>query len=328
MLTIAIPTYNRARWIGHLLARLCAEMKGLPAISILVSDNCSTDDTAEVVAPFVERHGVRYVRNRENIGVDGNIAQAFRLADTEYVWVCGDDDAPLPGCLAAVVAVLREARPDLLCIPSIWQPEIRDSLGPAIADPSWTVVDALAFARQVNVWVTFISGIITRKSLFAHAADDSMIERLHGTNFVQLAWVLGNLRAGSRFAIAGQPWLLATAGNSGGYAVLETFVRKLPATVEAVLGRDSTLSTAILSRTAIGYLPQLAYDLRSSGANSSPAAANAAIARAPDMMPGGRLLLRSIVSAPPPLASALLFAARVVAAALRRIDRLQSKPGA
>ena len=56
LLTIAIPTYNRAADLAAALEHLA----GQPGISggeveLLVSDNCSTDATGEVVKKFIER---------------------------------------------------------------------------------------------------------------------------------------------------------------------------------------------------------------------------------------------------------------------------------
>lgn len=324
MLTIAIPTFNRASHLEHLLQRLCAETRGLAGISVLVSDNCSTDATADIVAPFVRDHGVRYVRNDENIGVDRNIAQAFHLAQTDHVWVCGDDDAPLPGALAAILVALAASNPDLLFMPSIWRPEIRNTKGEAITDTGYAVVDALSFARQVNVWVTYISGMVVRRSLYLRQSDEASTNRLVGTNFIQLAWVLGILNRGHTFAIARRPWLLATSGNSGGYAVLETFLHKLVHVVEGELGAGSRLSGAILSRTTLGYLPQLTYNLRFMGTGFDGCAANLAIRAAARTLPGARLLLEPIAAGHKVTAQFILLMTRVASAVQRWMDLLRA----
>ena len=46
LLTIGIPTYNRAKFLRRLLEQLRTELAGLDGqVEVLVSDNASTDDT-------------------------------------------------------------------------------------------------------------------------------------------------------------------------------------------------------------------------------------------------------------------------------------------
>lgn len=66
LLTIAIPTYNRAEKLEVLLEQLTADTAYDPTrVEIVVSDNASTDHTAQVVARFAD---IRYHRNETNIG--------------------------------------------------------------------------------------------------------------------------------------------------------------------------------------------------------------------------------------------------------------------
>ena len=54
LLTIAIPTYNRAGDLGTALGHIAGQLGPLAdRVEVLVSDNCSTDATAEVVAARV-----------------------------------------------------------------------------------------------------------------------------------------------------------------------------------------------------------------------------------------------------------------------------------
>lgn len=72
-LTIGILTYNRAGKLVRLLAALAGELGGSAAgrVSILVSDNCSADDTAAVVAAWAGAHTdqqIDFVRQRREPG--------------------------------------------------------------------------------------------------------------------------------------------------------------------------------------------------------------------------------------------------------------------
>jgi glycosyltransferase involved in cell wall biosynthesis len=108
ILTIAIPTYNRSKYLDVSLSRITEQINGLSEkIELIVSDNCSSDNTEEVVTKYIERGlDVRYIRNKENLGMDGNFVQCFRMAQSKYVWVLGDDDYLLPNSLDRIVNML------------------------------------------------------------------------------------------------------------------------------------------------------------------------------------------------------------------------------
>lgn len=114
-LTICTPTYNRSALLGELLERITQEVPEALAhrIEVVVSDNASTDDTPAMLERYHARlPRLRVVRLPENLGFDRNILSAVASASGRYCWLMGDDDLPLPGSIARVLAVLDE-HPDL-----------------------------------------------------------------------------------------------------------------------------------------------------------------------------------------------------------------------
>jgi glycosyltransferase involved in cell wall biosynthesis len=77
------------------LKQLASELRAVDAdlVEVLVSDNASSDHTAEIVAEAVQRGmAIRYIRNAEDVGADANVAQCFNEAQGQYVMMMGDDD--------------------------------------------------------------------------------------------------------------------------------------------------------------------------------------------------------------------------------------------
>src|SRR5574337_126918 len=109
LLSIAIPTYNRAEYLDLCLSQICKQLPGYESlIEVIVSDNASTDNTADIVDKFIKQgFAVRYVRNAQNIGMDGNIVQAYSLATSKYAVVFGDDDALVDGAVEKIIRILR-----------------------------------------------------------------------------------------------------------------------------------------------------------------------------------------------------------------------------
>lgn len=96
LLTIAIPTYNRAKQLDKQLTWLSQAIKGFEDdIEVFVSDNCSTDNTQEVINKWKQNLSnvdFRSARNRENLGVMRNIMNCLNSSTAKYIWTIGDDD--------------------------------------------------------------------------------------------------------------------------------------------------------------------------------------------------------------------------------------------
>lgn len=90
LVTIGIPTYNRAD--GYLKQALgSAVSQTYPNIEIIVADNCSTDNTEEVVAGFADSR-IRYTKHARNIGANNNFNYCLEQANGDYFLLLHDDD--------------------------------------------------------------------------------------------------------------------------------------------------------------------------------------------------------------------------------------------
>jgi len=90
LFSIAIPTYNRAQ--GYMpVALASAVAQSFQDLEILVSDNCSTDDTDAVVASFDDPR-IRYVKHETNLGPAGNFKFCIEAAKGHYFLLLHDDD--------------------------------------------------------------------------------------------------------------------------------------------------------------------------------------------------------------------------------------------
>ncbi len=88
-LTVAIPTFNRADQLRHRLDELVQQAQ--PGVQIAVFNDGSTDATEAVVADF-EKSGVRYSATSPNQGLGRNLLRCWENAESEWLWILGDDD--------------------------------------------------------------------------------------------------------------------------------------------------------------------------------------------------------------------------------------------
>ena len=108
---MVIPTYNggeRLKWsLGQLLP---LAKKVEDKVAVLVNDNCSTDNTEEVVREFALQYKglLDYHRQSENIGADRNYFDGATRSTTKYVCIMGDDDIITPSYFDAIFGILQE----------------------------------------------------------------------------------------------------------------------------------------------------------------------------------------------------------------------------
>jgi glycosyltransferase involved in cell wall biosynthesis len=108
LVTAVVPTYNGARFIERTLDSLAAQT--WPHLEILIGDDCSTDDTLEVVRRFAERHPNTRVLEREaNLGWLRNSNDLMANARGELMFFAFHDDEVAPTYVEQLVGALRNA---------------------------------------------------------------------------------------------------------------------------------------------------------------------------------------------------------------------------
>ena len=113
-LSICIPTYNRVRYLKELLPAILGQVDvGRAEVEVTVSDNASTDDTADYLRSLSNPH-LRWWTNETNIGGDRNFLKCVTEAKGEYVWLFGDDDIMPAGAVVRILDFLRQHNPALL----------------------------------------------------------------------------------------------------------------------------------------------------------------------------------------------------------------------
>ena len=100
LLSIAIPTYNRSKYLREELENIIPQLIPYKAeVEIAISDNASTDNTGEVVAELSRKYDfpILYKHLETNIYFEDNFESAVNLTSGKYVQMAGDDDLMAPG---------------------------------------------------------------------------------------------------------------------------------------------------------------------------------------------------------------------------------------
>lgn len=101
-ISVALATYNGERFIRQQLESLAGQTR-LPD-ELVVTDDCSSDCTLEIVAEFARTapFPVRIYRNDRNIGYGDNFLRAAELCVGDWIAYCDQDDVWLSGKLATI----------------------------------------------------------------------------------------------------------------------------------------------------------------------------------------------------------------------------------
>ena len=107
LFTIAIPTFNRAQWLRGCVDAALSQTFG--SFEVIVSDNASTDETAEVLGQLRDPR-LRVIRQTRNIGPIPNWNACLDAAHGTYLVILCDDDHVAPHLLERCGSLLNEAR--------------------------------------------------------------------------------------------------------------------------------------------------------------------------------------------------------------------------
>ncbi len=108
---IVIPTRERADTLYWSL-KSCVSQK-YENLTIWVSDNCSLDNTEEVVKSFSDKR-IRYLKTPERVSMSANWEFALGFIEEGFVTYIGDDDAMLPDAFEFAAKLLKENKVDAL----------------------------------------------------------------------------------------------------------------------------------------------------------------------------------------------------------------------
>lgn len=107
-LSVVLPNYNHAKFIGRALAALLSQERTVD--EIIVIDDGSTDDSVAVIERIAAAApAIRLLRNSVNVGVIPTLQRGLEAARGKYVYFAASDDWVLPGFFALALRRLEAA---------------------------------------------------------------------------------------------------------------------------------------------------------------------------------------------------------------------------
>lgn len=98
LLSICLLSYNQEKYIEEAIYGLLHQ--DFENFELIISDDCSTDNTYDIIKSIISRHkgdNIYINRNDENLGIVKHVNKLMlNLVHGEYVMLCGGDDISLP----------------------------------------------------------------------------------------------------------------------------------------------------------------------------------------------------------------------------------------
>ena len=131
--SVLIITYNHARVIADAIDSALGQVTSFP-YEIVVSEDCSTDGTREIVEQYERRHPehIHVLYSARNLGGTENFVDAYRVCRGEYVALLeGDDYWTSPSKLEKQVAFLSRRPECSMCVHPVT--EVHEATGRSVS---------------------------------------------------------------------------------------------------------------------------------------------------------------------------------------------------
>ena len=189
--SVAMATYNGAKYLKEQLESIACQTV-LPS-EIVISDDCSSDETRGVVERFIKSSGmnVKFLPNQFNIGIINNFFNAFDHCTGDYIFYCDQDDVWMPDKVEQCLHCFEQSKQIKLVIhqnnivdqnlkdQGIIQPHINKShilQFPVYHDSVWGFGHQMAFHRTILPMLAYLKDLKdTRLSQISKCFDLSIV---------------------------------------------------------------------------------------------------------------------------------------------------------
>ena len=113
LFTVIIPEKDRAEYLVHTL-KTCM-IQEYPNFEVIVSDDCSEDNSAEVALDAAKKDSrIKVFAHDHHLGMRDNFEFALNNVRPGFVMALGGDDGLVPGCIQRMYEILKETGRQLL----------------------------------------------------------------------------------------------------------------------------------------------------------------------------------------------------------------------
>ena len=253
LLSIAIPTWNRAEQLQVALRRLLPSISKFGrSIELIISDNGSEDNTQEIIAETLlsyDEINLNSFKHEVNTGFFGNFKKCISLGTGKYFWLLSDDDFLFEGVIETIMEILSSKADDVGAIfLDDWTNDESD-----VEKHSYNIVNKEDFFKIGGYRHTLISSVI-----YAHnvQGNDDIFDALQSNSLIGYPIFLKSVANYDSFGIIKGNALLKTNDEEVRFDALGIFTVEL---AECLKIGYEVLPTKIMDFIANQFLATLIF---------------------------------------------------------------------
>ena len=171
-LTICIPIYNCAEFVGQALDSILPQTK--EGIEVVVYDGGSTDETQALMEGYTKAwENLHYHRGSARGGIDADMVKCVGFAKGEYCWLFSGDDVMRPGAIERALEWIKLGHDIFICKHTICSKTMVASHEHPVLRPDQVFTANLTNSNERLLWFqravtteaffSFISGLVVRR---------------------------------------------------------------------------------------------------------------------------------------------------------------------
>lgn len=215
LVSICIPTFNRAKYLDSLLTSIVTQAGFDKSVEIVISDNCSDDNTQVVAKRYTTMYeNVLYFRNTENVGMENNFISALSSGSGKFLKLVNDYAIFEPGSIMKIKSLISEH--------SVNKPVIFFGNNNVDVQVDFQEINSLnEFVSKVSYWSTWISCFGIWKEYYAQIDKDQH----QGFMFFHTSVLFQNILAAEKAFVDNTNYLtFQNVESKGGYSLFEVFL--------------------------------------------------------------------------------------------------------
>ncbi len=188
--SVVIPTYNRAAFIEATLHNVLSQTYS--HYEIIVVDNCSADNTEELLQPYIDAGQIQFIKHEQNFERARSRNTGMNAARGDFVTLLDSDDFMYPNNLADA-AEYAQANPEIKCFHNLF--EYVDSAGNVLRRYPLPSLNNQLQAIANGNFMSCIGDFIHRE-IYQHYHFDTTPELIGGEDWEFWLRVLADYKVG------------------------------------------------------------------------------------------------------------------------------------